>query len=130
MTKIRYADLTPTMRLHICNGCGKKGGWIKPPEFMFTASCNWHDFNYWLGCTEKDRKKADIQFLQAMKKDVSRLAWYRRPLAYLAAETYYLAVRTCGKSAFYYGKEERTLEDLKKELENKQSKPPVLCGCR
>ena len=37
-----YKDLTDTQKQAICNGCGGKGGFINPPEFLFHASCNHH----------------------------------------------------------------------------------------
>jgi hypothetical protein len=86
------------------------------PDFIFTASCNHHDFNYWLGCTEEDRKRADLQFYRAMKADVGRVAWFRRPLLHFLAWRYYRAVRRWGASAFHYGSRERTREDLEREL--------------
>ena len=66
---IRFADLTESQKAFICNGCGPKGGWVPVPDFLFHASCDHHDFNYWLGCTEQDRRKADHEFLTEMLKD-------------------------------------------------------------
>jgi hypothetical protein len=96
----------------ICNGCGGKGGWFDPPDFMFEASCDHHDFNYWLGCSEADRKKADQGFYEAMKRDVTNLPWFRKPLAYWLAFNYYMAVRICGKDFFYYAEKKRGWNDL------------------
>jgi len=50
MTKVRFADLTQEMieALHDTeemNGCGGKGGWLNPPDWIFSASCDHHDFN-------------------------------------------------------------------------------------
>ena len=118
--KVRYNDLTVDERKHICNGCGGKGGWINPPEFKFHASCNHHDFNYWLGCTEDDRLKADKQFYTAMKKDADRLPWYRRYSHKVLAFTYYRAVRRFGKSFFYYGDKQKDRNDLYKEIQLKK----------
>jgi len=66
-----------------------------------------HDFNYWLGYREKDRLKADNQFYAEMRKDAG---W--NPLKLSIALTYYLAVRFCGWSCFYYGSKERDENDL------------------
>jgi hypothetical protein len=116
MTKIRFKDLTEEQKKFICNGCGGKGGSIQPPNFFFKADCNHHDFNYFLGFTEAHRKEADYQFWCAMKEDVRNQHWWKRPFFYTMAYTYYRAVRWCGKKFFYYGTQERTLEDLQEQM--------------
>lgn len=119
---IRYKNLTEEEIAALCNGCGKKGGFIPVPEFKFTASCNHHDFNYWLGCSEAHRIKADFQFLTAMLHDaeykesgkrrniISRN--YYRSLAHI----YYYAVRICGSNpvlgGFHYSNKQRDSDDL------------------
>ena len=113
---LRYKDLTDTQKQAICNGCGGKGGFINPPEFLFHASCNHHDFKYWLGCTEDDRKDADEAFYRWMKIDIASAKWYLKPYYHLWAYTYYKAVRLFGKKYFYYANKQRTLklhEDIK-----------------
>ena len=110
---LRYRDLTPEQKAEICNGCGGKGGFIDPPEFLFHASCNQHDFYYWRGGTEEDREKVDNAFYRYMQLDIanedSRIKRiYYEVLAYL----YYKAVRVFGKRYFSYGKQ-KTAEDLR-----------------
>jgi hypothetical protein len=70
-----------------------------------------HDFNYWIGCTEKDREKADLQFYEAMRKDAG---WW--PHYQALALAYYLAVRMFGGACFYYGEHERDEKDLDEAL--------------
>ena len=110
--RIRFRDLTDSQKKSICNGCGGKGGFINTPQFLFKADCNQHDFNYWLGCTEADRKKADKQFYSAMKDDVKRQPVMKRPFLYMVAFIYYKAVRVCGIKFFHYASLERTSDDL------------------
>jgi len=118
MTKVRFRDLTPEQIDLICNGCGGKGHWLDPPDWLFTASCNHHDFNYWLGCTEENRKEADRQFYEAMLADAAAAdSWWKRTWCKVMAFIYYKAVRLFAKDYFYYGPEERTLEDLQESLE-------------
>jgi len=100
----------------ICNGCGPKGGIVPVPEFIFTASCDHHDFNYWLGCTEGDRAKADHQFYTATLSDAAKTPYYIRWWYMILAWTYYRAVRRWGKSSFYYGPAQRTRADLESEI--------------
>lgn len=102
----RFRNLSRAEIETICNGCG---GWFDPPDYNFTASCNHHDFNYWLGGTEADRKKADDEFLVAMLADARSFndgpaflrpvrRWWRQGAAY----RYWLAVRVAGKKFFHY----------------------------
>ena len=112
MTQVRYRDLTQEQKDFICNGCGGKGGWFQPPQFIFNADCNHHDFQYFIGCSEVDRKKADEQFYEEMIKDANHYHWLKRTFYKLMAFTYYRAVRQCGKKFFYYADKEHTLEDL------------------
>ncbi len=117
MTKVRFLELTPEIiaALHDVgelNGCGGKGGWLNSPEWLFTASCDHHDFNYWLGGDEQARKEADWQFYQAMLFDASKASWWKRPWYYLMAWSYYRAVRWFAGSYFNHTDVERTIEDL------------------
>ena len=107
---VRYTDLSELQRIEICNGCGGKGGWVKPPHAkFFEDECNWHDFNYFLGFTEEHRKKAELQLRAAMLRKIRPLAWYWRirytPWCYM----YYQAVRIAGKKYFFYGTKEQEL---------------------
>lgn len=115
--KVRYRDLTPEMlRLAkekgIINGCGGKGSWVPVPDWLFRASCFHHDFNYWVGGDENDRRKADKQFYVEMLTDAEDTPWwYPTRLAKVRAWVYYMAVRVFAKKFFHYGKQ-RTLADF------------------
>ena len=111
---IRYRDLTEEQKSLICNGCGPKGGWIPVPEFFCHASCDHHDFNYWIGHTILDRLKADLQFYKEMRRDAGC-----DPIKLSIALTYFLAVRACGQPSFHYADKERDENDLATCLENK-----------
>lgn len=110
----RYRNWTKRERGVLTNGCGGKGGWANPPELRFGASCDHHDANYWIGGNGSDRLRADLQFYREMKKDARRAPWYRRPLAYLAAWTYFRAVRRFGRPYFV---PRAAMTDLWTELE-------------
>ena len=104
----KYSELTREQKEAICNGCGGKGGFVKPPhKAFFKASCNHHDFGYWKGVTEADKIKCDNLFFKAMREDCRKLSWYNyiryRPWCWL----YYKAVKTIGKKFFYYGDKQR-----------------------
>ncbi len=90
------------------NGCGGKGGFIKPPhKLFFKTSCNHHDFLYFRGCNEAHRLEADTLLYLHMMLDCVDLPWYQwiryRPWCFL----YFLAIRLLGKKFFYYGPEKR-----------------------
>lgn len=106
--KIAYENLTAKEKKEICNGCGGKGGFVKPPHKAFyKASCNHHDYAYFVGCTKEDKNKADKMFYELMIKDCSSLPWYSyiryRPWCWL----YYNAVKMIGSKFFYYGDAKR-----------------------
>ncbi len=121
MGQVRFRDLAPLERDVICNGCGPKGGWVPVPDWTFEACCDHHDFNYWLGYREADRERADEQFYRAMLRDTMRHPRWKRWWLRLMAWTYYRAVRRWGAPSFYYGRRERTREDLEKEIERLSS---------
>lgn len=105
---VAYEDLTPAEKQEICNGCGGKGGIVKPPhKIFFKVSCNHHDYGYFKGCTEEDRLAADKMLYTLMLEDCASLPWYQwvryRPWCWL----YYRAVRAIGKKFFYYGESKR-----------------------
>jgi len=76
--------------------------------------CDRHDFNYWRGCAEKDRRDADWRFYRAGHK---KAGW--NPLKQATAFIYYLAVRIGGRACFYYGDKQRDESDLLIEIEGR-----------
>jgi len=116
MKVLKYKDLNEEQKKHICNGCGSKGGIVKIPNFIFKASCNHHDFKYWLGCNKEDRKKADKAFYSKMKEDIKDVKWYLKAHYHIWAFTYYNSVRLGGKKAFCYRDNHKTLMDLNEEI--------------
>ena len=110
----------------IVNGCGPIGWarWI--PDRIFglhvEEDCEHHDLNYWVGCSDFDRVKADRQFYDEIAERATRATtsiWKRllRPIYMLVARAYYAAAVDGGEKHFFYGDQERTLEDLYRELE-------------
>lgn len=125
--RLSWKDLNAADRAAICSGCGGKGGIVPVPEFIFTASCDRHDFYYWRGGNAADRRKADVGFLAAMLRDADsqvcalvmgtpplseadcaghlvyrfslpRRLWYRA-----TAYAYFAAVRFVGWRFFHFG---------------------------
>ena len=110
-TPVKYEDLTPAEKKEICNGCGGKGGVVKPPyAAMFKASCNHHDYGYFKGCTWWDRLICDLKLTWLLLKDSFSFDW-RKPhkVVYFAAWSliYFVGVRLGGWKFFYYGDAKR-----------------------
>ncbi len=114
---LRYRDLTKEEVAFISDGCGKKGGWLDVPDFIFTASCDHHDVNYWIGGIESDRAKADRQFYEAMVLDTKLHSWYKRYWYRTLAWIYYKAVRFFAKPYFHYGAPQGQ-DELTKEMKD------------
>ena len=124
---MRYQDLTPMQKAHICNGCGPKWSIVKAPAFIFVENCNRHDFGYWLGAPFGFRRikrlEEDIQFLLGNLKDVEKQPKEMWSVYYKNAYRYFQAVRLFGWTAFNWGPM-KTQEDLdrltgdKNEMDN------------
>jgi len=112
--RIRFKDLTDHQRMVICNGCGPKGGIVPVPEFLFHASCDHHDFNYFIGGHRLQRKKADLQFYREMIRDAGGDRYYR-----FWAKCYYMAVRLFGWTCFHWGTQ-RDLNDLERIISERE----------
>ena len=111
--KLRYSDLTPFQQKVITNGCGASNSLFNPPEFKFKASCNQHDFYYWRGGNEDDRKLADKQFYDAMVED-SKLCSniFSKTTHLITAKIYYVSVSLFGKKHFYYTDKPRGMKEV------------------
>jgi len=104
---VQYKQLTILEKqqlrdLGILNGCGPASWKGKAPDFFFEACCFEHDYNYEIGGTEADRRKYDYGFYQAMRRDVSRLAWYNRIWGNCVAWVFYRFVKWKGGSFYTY----------------------------
>ena len=108
-----YTKLTKDQRKLICNGCGTDGwkGDLVPETIYLlrvTEACQIHDFMYFMGLTKDDKEEADETFLQNINTIIDHCPWYLlppvNPLRRVRANTYYLAVKHFGKSAFLEGK--------------------------
>jgi len=113
---INFEELSDAEIDFLSDGCGKKGTILDVPDFSSTASCDRHDFDYWLGGTEEDRSRADVRFYKNMKADADSVGgWWGAFYRGIIARSYYLAVRLFSSSFFNYG-EQKTLSDLHREM--------------
>jgi hypothetical protein len=112
-----FEELSGAMVEQICNGCGSKGGPFRPPQWRFAYSCRKHDFSYWVGGSEGDRRRADKAFYADMRQATrARKQWWQRPWYYLMSWVYYRAVRSFGAGYFHFGAR-RTWADLRERLD-------------
>ncbi len=103
-----FLNLSPELKSEVCNGAGAKDG-IKVPNTMWGLDCieafNPHDFEYWMGETEEDKRIADRRMIvNLIIIIVNYGGWLMAPRLYRAM-TYFIAVAKFGKKAFYAGKE-------------------------
>lgn len=90
VSKPTFTDLTPEEQQTFGNGC------TIVPDFIFTASCRHHDFNYTRRGYVMDKLKADWDFCRHMWAD-SRKWWH-----YLFTVLYFLGVLLLPFSWFHF----------------------------
>lgn len=78
--KVSWSDLSLEEQLNFGNGCT----WV--PDFIFTASCRHHDWNYLVGKSLWDKIKADWGMCKAMWHD-SHVWWH-----YVVTVVYWLGL--------------------------------------
>jgi hypothetical protein len=105
--KPHFTDLTPEQQASYGNGCGLDLRLLRVPQFIFSASCRHHDFNYERGGTPLDKVKADWDFYTHMIADSHK--WWH----YVVATTYFVGVLLVPISwfVFTYGRW-RTIEEI------------------
>lgn len=67
--KPTFSDLTEKQKATYGNGCGLSARFLNVPDFIFTADCRQHDFNYERGGNVFDKVKADWDFFTHMLDD-------------------------------------------------------------
>jgi hypothetical protein len=96
-----FDQMTPAQKNTCCNGCGGKGGSLRPPHwFGLEEDCNWHDWMYYLGGTKADRLVADRGLHDRIQRRADGVPLWKRWYYRLQAWIYYRAVRLCGGSYF------------------------------
>lgn len=68
--KVHWHDLTSEEQATFGNGCS----WV--PDFIFTANCRQHDFNYTRGGYLKDKIKADFELCVRIYTDSLHHRWW------------------------------------------------------
>ena len=121
LRKMRYRHLNEKQRKELCNGCGGKGGFVKPPYAeLFERCCQHHDFNYFLGYRHRDRFRADFQLFIGLLEEIwlgnifDEADWKFPVRCYLSLWTilYYIGITLFGWKFFYYGEKEQEIPEL------------------
>ena len=93
-------ELWQLRQLGHLNGCGGQGSIVHPPyRIFFKASCEYHDYGYWIGGTERRRRECDRKFYQAMLEDIEMhycngsMYSFQRRIYLIWARLYYYGVR-------------------------------------
>lgn len=99
--KPTFSDLTPEQQATFGNGC------TFVPDFIFTANCRHHDFNFGRGGSILDKFQADWDMCRLMWSDSSK--WWH----YVITIIYYLGLTLLPFSYFFftYGRW-RTIEEI------------------
>ena len=104
-----YWSATPEERAGVCNGCGP-AGWkaaLVPDSLLglpIDDCCGAHDWDYDIGKTEADRKRADRRLLRNVRRKIACAGWRHWLGRQIGALIYYRAVRRFGETAFWEGK--------------------------
>ena len=107
-----YFDLSDWEKENVLNGCGSKNSKFIPDNILglcINEACLFHDYMYYVGTTDKDKREADKVFLNNILwwvDEYSRnffLRWGRR----FIAKIYYYVVKVFGEKAFFSGLKRR-----------------------
>lgn len=106
-----YYELNEHFKAQICNGAGAANDWRSKfiPNSILGLDCteifNIHDYAYFIGKTEEDKNRADINMLINLLTliKISGNKWSRWWANKIAID-YYYAVNEFGHDAFYAGK--------------------------
>lgn len=106
--KPHFSDLTLEQQKEYGNGCGVR--FLKVPDFVFSASCRHHDFNFERGSGTWYKApyyycKANWDFFKLMWKDCEQ--WWHYPVSV----TYFTAVMLFSWPWFTVGRW-RTVEEI------------------
>jgi len=116
---LTFDELTPVECAYLLNGCGP-GTWLGKliPELIFHESCQRHDFHYWSGHRESDRRRYERTFRDSMLENVREgqfsIRWRKLYLAIVWV--YYLSVLLFGRSSFSYRERYATRNELHREM--------------
>lgn len=85
----------------IWNGVGSRE-FAKPPQLIFANASVYHDFAYFRGGNESDRKIADKDFFHRSHSSTRKQHTYTRPFYYVMSYVYFYGLKKIGGKAWEY----------------------------
>ena len=86
---------------NIWNGVGSRE-YPDVPDFIFGEASKYHDFAYFRGGDENDRKEADRDFFHRAHSAVRKQPLLKRPFYYVLSYTYFYSLKKLGGKAWEY----------------------------
>lgn len=121
---LKFEDLTDEQINYFWNGVGSDHFFLNPPDLIFGEASKRHDFAYWMGATEQDRKDADERFyLEGWKATLKNNHKILRPFYFFMSWFYFKVLGLIGNKAFEYCTEEekpKTWEELKARIDKRR----------
>jgi hypothetical protein len=114
-----YWNLTDEQKKEICNGCGGRNSVLTKflPQGTFKECCNIHDYMYFIGRTEEDKKLADRVFYLNLNRVVKHKKGFQKFVKKIIAKTYFTAVKKYGDYYFWKGKVPKGLNEREVEVQ-------------
>jgi hypothetical protein len=104
--------------LALTNGCGPSLRWLKwtlcfVPAGLFEWAGRRHDWDYVVGGTWHDRRRADVRFLANCLLEAADASVWRILPYFCLALLYFVAVKIGGPTCFSYRAVPRTHEEMR-----------------
>lgn len=121
---LAFEDLTADQINYFWNGVGSDHFLFNPPDLIFKEASKKHDFLFWMGGSEDERKAADSEFYYTCwRATLKNHLQILRPFYFSASWLYYHCLKLFSKTAWEYCTEEekpKTWEDLKARIDRRR----------
>ena len=113
---VEYWKLSKDEKAKICNGCGGRGGKFNflIPQKYFKECCNIHDYLYYNGKTENDKRIADRLLAYNMNLVCGQLKGFKKFYYKQLAKIFHKAVVDFGD--YYFWKNKAISETIPKSI--------------
>lgn len=132
---LEFDDLTDEQIAYVWNGVGSDHVPIDPHDLIFKGPSKKHDFLYWLGGDDDDRRQADIEFYWDCKIECYKYRSLPRLFFLCALLVYCAFLFPIGRFAFEYKPKCKTWDEMKDRIDasrasivSKKKKTRRYCG--
>lgn len=102
-TDVLWNQLTVEEIQLLTNGCGSLERGFPTPDFGFTDPCRRHDFDYFIGGSEIDRRTSNLLMLYGMLLIIDKKKWWvTRFCMEVVAYLYFHITEELGDNFYYY----------------------------